>query len=469
MFQEAPLTESPVEAAAPAPSTGAGVREALFSFDLRELLDTLTALAIVGGVALLIFFVVRRYVLRAIATFAKHSPTPWDDVLYQRKLFHRLTWATPLIVVHQGVRFLPRLPDELVGLLQRLALGFLAIVAARAFASLMAAINDIYSRFPRAKERPIKGYLQVANIVAHIVGIILLVAALADKSPLVLFSGLGAMTAILMLVFRDSLLSLVAGIQITTNDLIRVGDWIEMPQFGADGDVVDIALNSVSVQNWDKTITVIPTHKFLENSFKNWRGMHESGGRRIKRAIHIDIGTIRFLTDEEIERFGRFALLREYIARKKQELEEHNRQKVDDPSVAANVRRLTNVGTFRAYVTQYLRQHPGIRQDMTFLVRQLQPTGEGLPIEIYVFTNSTKWPVYEGIQADIFDHILAIVPEFGLRVYQAPSSNDFMRAFGPHENVIEGPHVIPALPAKENGGAKGALPEKAKSEVREVG
>jgi len=454
MFQELALTEEPATAIEASPSASGGAREALFAFEVRELLDALTGIAILGGIALLVFFLVRRYALRAIATFAKHSPTPWDDVFYQRKLFHRLTWATPLVVVHQGVRFLPRLPDEVSGLLQRLALGFLAIVAARAFSSMVAAINEIYSRFPRAKERPIKGYLQVANILAHVVGVILLVAALADKSPVVLFSGLGAMTAILMLVFRDSLLSLVAGVQITTNDLVRVGDWIEMPQFGADGDVIDIALNSVSVQNWDKTITVIPTHKFLENSFKNWRGMHESGGRRIKRAIHIDIGTIRFLTDEEIERFGRFFLLRDYIARKKQELEEHNRERVDDPSIIANVRRLTNIGTLRAYITQYLRQHPGIHQNMTFLVRQLQPTGEGLPIEIYVFTNDTKWAVYEGIQADIFDHILAIVPEFGLRVYQTPSSNDFMRAFGPHEAARAGQTVIPALPAKENGGPK---------------
>ena len=475
MLQETAFTEEPAKAETLSSSTSTEetVREALFDFDQGALVDALTGLAILGGVALLVYFLVRRYALRAIGAVAKHSPTPWDDVLYQQRVFHRLTWATPLIIVHQGVQFLPRLPEELSELLQRLALGFLAIVAARAFSSLVSAVNVIYSRFPRAKERPIKGYLQVANIIAHIVGVILLVAALADKSPIVLFSGLGAMTAIFMLVFRDSLLSLVAGVQITTNDLVRVGDWIEMPQFGADGDVIDIALNSVSVQNWDKTITVIPTHKFLENSFKNWRGMQESGGRRIKRSIHIDIGTIRFLTDEEIERFGRFYLLRDYIAQKKHELEEHNRERVEDPSVVANVRRLTNVGTLRAYIAQYLRQHPGIHQNMTFLVRQLQPTGEGLPIEIYVFTNDTRWAVYEGIQADIFDHILAIVPEFGLRVYQTPSSNDFMRAFGPHDRTVVGQAMIPALPAKENGGPKGAGPmalgEKKAAEVRGAG
>lgn len=425
-------------------------------FEGQSLFDALSGLAILIVVGFLLFFLVRRYALRAIAAFAKHSPTEWDDLLFEHRVFHRLAWATPLVIVHQGSRFVSTLPQELTLLLQRLAFGGLAVVAARAFSAATFAANDIYTRYPRAKERPIKGYLQVANIVVHIVAVVVLIAALTDKSPLVLFSGLGAMTAIFMLVFRDSLLSLVAGIQITTNDLVRVGDWIEMPQFSADGDVVDIALNSVSVQNWDKTITVIPTHKFLEHSFKNWRGMQQSGGRRIKRSIHIDIGTIRFLTDEEIDRFGKFLLLREYIARKKQELDEHNRERVEDASIVANVRRLTNIGTLRAYITQYLRQHPGIHQDMTFLVRQLQPTGEGLPIEIYVFTNDVRWAFYEGIQADIFDHILSLVPEFGLRVYQTPSSNDYVRAFGGlRDRVLAGAGAGAAVlkGEKENGGS----------------
>src|SRR5690606_7343772 len=298
----------------------------------------------------------------------------------------------------------------------------------RAFSALLTAVNEIYTRYPRAKDRPIKGYLQVVSIVAHLVAAILIIATLLDRSPVVLFSGLGAMTAILMLVFRDSILSLVAGVQLTANDLVRVGDWIEMPQFGADGDVIDIALNSVSVQNWDKTVTVIPTHKFLEHSFKNWRGMFETGGRRIKRAIHVDMSTIRFLTDEEVEHFGRYALLQDYIAQKKKELEEYNRAQQVGDGVIANARRLPNIGTLRAYIIHYLRQHPHIHQDMTALVRQLAPTPEGLPLEIYVFTNDTRWAVYEGIQADIFDHILAMVPQFGLRVFQKPSGQDIVSA-----------------------------------------
>jgi len=218
---------------------------------------------------------------------------------------------------------------------------------------------------------------------------------------------------------------------------VRVGDWIEMPQFNADGDVIDIALNSVTVKNWDKTVTVIPTHKFLEHSFKNWRAMFEGGGRRIKRAIHINMSTIRFLTDEEIERFSRFALLRDYMEAKRAELAEFNAQWADDPSIVPNARRLTNVGTLRAYVIAYLRSHPGIHQDMTFLVRQLAPTPEGLPLEIYVFTNDTRWAYYESIQADIFDHILSMVPEFGLRVYQRPAGTDLVEGSG--EGAPTGP------------------------------
>jgi len=393
-------------------------------FGTPPTITALAGLALLGLVAWLALIVAQRLIVPMLAALTERTPAGWDEILFDRVVFHRLSWAVPLLLIAQGLPLVPNLSTDLEQFLGRFVSASLILVMLRAFAAFLAAVNELYSRLPRAKERPIKGYLQVVSIIAHLAGIILIVATLMQKDPLFFFSGLGAMTAVLLLVFRDSLLSLVAGIQITSNDLIRVGDWIEMPQFNADGDVIDIALNSVRVQNWDKTITVIPTHKFLENSFKNWRGMHESGGRRIKRAVHIDIGTIRFLTDEEIERFGRFVLLEEYIARKKAELEEYNRIHCPDPSFVANARRLTNVGTLRAYIINYLRQHPGINKDLTFLVRQLPPGPEGLPIKIYVFTSDTRWAVYEGIQADIFDHILAIVPEFGLRVYQKPAGSD---------------------------------------------
>jgi miniconductance mechanosensitive channel len=252
----------------------------------------------------------------------------------------------------------------------------------------------------------------------------MIIAAVLNRSPLLLLSGFGAMTAILLLVFRDTILSLVASVQLTAQDMVRVGDWIEMPQFGADGDVVDVQLHTVKVQNWDKTITTIPTHRLISDSFKNWRGMSQAGGRRIKRALFLDVSSIRFQTKEEIDRFRRFALLEEYIDQKEKELATYNEGLPRKVDANVNQRRLTNVGTFRTYVFNYLKHHPRIRQDMTLLVRQLAPGPEGLPLEIYCFTDTTAWAVYEDIQSDIFDHFLAIVPEFGLRIYQKPSGAD---------------------------------------------
>ena len=262
----------------------------------------------------------------------------------------------------------------------------------------------------------------MANVVSHLAGLILVIAVLMGRSPVIFLSGLGALTAVLLLVFRDTLLSLVAGIQITTNDLLRVGDWIEMPEFGADGEVADIALNSVTISNWDNTLTVIPTHKFLEHSFRNWRGMEQSGGRRIKRSFHLDQSTVRFLTREEIERFSRWRLLGDYMAAKRTEIGAE--LGADAPDTEAGVRggrRLTNLGTLRAYIVRYLQNHPALHHGMTLLVRHLAPTAEGLPVEIYVFTSDTRWIQHEDVQADIFDHLLAMVPEFGLRVYQRSS------------------------------------------------
>ncbi|WP_157370635.1 mechanosensitive ion channel family protein [Vulgatibacter incomptus] len=391
-------------------------------------------------VAWLAWVLVLRVGMRLLAAVVRRSPNSWDDAVLDRGVFHRAAAAFPLLIVHQGLPLLPELPPRLSILLSRLAVAAGFVVAARAFSAALMAANDVYVRQPLAKDRPIKGILQVGILVGYMAAAILALAVLMDRSPALLLSGLGAMSAILLLIFRDSILSFVAGIQITTNNLIRVGDWIEMPQFHADGDVIDIALNTIQVQNWDKTITTIPAHKFLENSFKNWRGMQEWGGRRIKRSIFVDVSTIRFLTAEEVEHFGRFFLLRDYIAQKKAELEDHNRTKVQDPSLVVNVRRLSNLGTLRAYVSNYLRQHPGIHPDMTCLVRQLQPTAEGLPLEIYAFTSDIRWAVYEGVQADIFDHVLSVAQEFGLRVFQNPSGHDFAKAWrgDPVENRAVG-------------------------------
>jgi miniconductance mechanosensitive channel len=371
--------------------------------------------------------IIRHYLLRFLEGVARESRHAWDEALFDARLPQSLAWGVPLLVWQIGIGLIPHVSPDLLVVVKRVILAAMVIVLVRAFAALLDGINRIYTQHPRARERPIKGFLQVASIVAHIAGVILVVSILMERSPIPFLSGLGAMTAVLLLIFRDTLLSLVAGVQITTNDLIRVGDWIEMPQFEADGDVVDIALNSVTVQNWDRTLSVIPTHKFLEHSFKNWRGMQESGGRRIKRAVHIDQSTIRYLTDDEVERFASWQLLREYMTRKRAEIEDFNRQHPASNGVVPHARRLTNVGTFRAYLIEYLKAHPGIRQDMTFLVRQLAPGPQGLPIEVYVFTGDTRWAVYEAVQADIFDHILATVPEFDLLLYQQPAGGDVKR------------------------------------------
>jgi miniconductance mechanosensitive channel len=254
--------------------------------------------------------------------------------------------------------------------------------------------------------------------------IIVAISIVIDQSPLILLSGLGALTAVILLIFKDSILGLVAGIQLVANDMVRPGDWIEMPKYGADGDVIEITLNTVKVQNWDKTITTIPTYALISDSFKNWRGMQESGGRRIKRAVYVDVSSVRFCTPEMTAKFSRIKVLEEYIARKQAEMREYNEKHGIDDAVLVNGRRMTNLGTFRAYLVEYLKRHPKIHQDMTFLVRHLQPTELGLPIEIYVCSNDQEWSNYEGIQADIFDHIFASLPEFGLRPFQSPTGSD---------------------------------------------
>ncbi|MFU8806998.1 MAG: mechanosensitive ion channel family protein [Bradymonadaceae bacterium] len=374
-----------------------------------------------------------RYILKAIVRFAEKSAITWDDTLVQEKVFHRLVPVVPVLALHWGILFIPGLPAEVVHFVQIIAMCSIIVLMARSLSAFLTAVNIIYQRHPVAVGRPIKGYLQVLQVLTYLVAGILVISLLMDKSPLFFLSGLGAMTAVLLLIFRDTLLSLVAGIQLTSNDLIRVGDWIEMPNFSADGDVVDIALNVVTVQNWDRTLTVIPTHKFLEHSFRNWRGMFESGGRRIMRSIHLDLSTVRFLTPEEIEKFRRYVVLRDYIEAKVEEIENYNTELIpaEYADVMANQRALTNVGTFRAYITNYLKAHPNINNDLILLIRQLEATPQGLPIQIYAFTNDTRWVYYEGIQGDLFDHLLAILPEFGLRVYQQPAGTDLTGLVGP--------------------------------------
>jgi miniconductance mechanosensitive channel len=395
----------------------------------HPLVQTAMALAAVVMAAYLANVIVRRRVIKLVNRLIRRTAFGWDDALHHHKVFERLIHVVPAALVYFGIVVVPGISQDIQTLTQNVAAAFMLFIVMLTVGGTLSAGNEIYEQYPIAKTRPIKGYLQVAKILVYVLGGIVVVAALLDQSPFLFLSGIGAMTAVLLLVFRDTLLSLVAGIQLTNTDLVRVGDWIEMPKYGADGDVIDIALYTIKVQNWDKTITSIPTHKLIDDSFKNWRGMSESGGRRIKRSIYLDKNTVRFLTEAEVERFKRFRLLKDYIDAKEVELREYN-ARIGATDEHVNLRRMTNIGTFRAYIVNYLKNHPNIHHGMTLLVRQLDPTPNGVPIQIYGFTNETAWGTYEDIQSDIFDHIMAIVPEFGLRLFQNPSGEDLRKLAG---------------------------------------
>ncbi|WP_312929415.1 mechanosensitive ion channel family protein [Stutzerimonas nitrititolerans] len=384
-------------------------------------LQTLVACAALIFAAWLSNWIVKRILVRGVYRLLRHAR---DAELQDFGVIRRLSNIVPALVLATGVKAIPGLPEAAVTVVQNVCGGFIVLTVALALAAVLDIINLLYQRRSDARLHPIKGYLQVVKIVLYAIATILIIATLIDRSPLILLSGLGAMAAVLMLIFQDTLLSLVASVQITSNDLIRVGDWVEMPQLNADGFVIDIALHTVKVQNWDKTITSIPTKRFISDSFKNWRGMQESGGRRIKRSLFLDQQSVHFLSEEECEHLHRFSLLDEYLVEKRRDIAEWNAKLAERGQEPVNTRRVTNIGTFRAYVERYVRSHPGIHQDMTFIVRQLAPTADGLPLEIYCFTSTVNWVPYEAIQSDIFDHLLSILPEFGLRVFQHPSGAD---------------------------------------------
>ena len=392
-------------------------------------LAEMTELGLVFFVAFVVYFVVRSALVRTAHAFSSQTETHWDDELVGAGVFGRIAHIAPAFVVYYGMNFLPEISDPIADLVRRVTVAWMLLFGALAITSFLAAAEAIYNSHPEYRERPIKGYLQVLSIAVYLIAALLILAALMNRSPWIFVSGIGAMTAVLLLIFRDTILSLVASIQIASNDMIRVGDWIEMPDLGADGDVIEVALHTVKVQNWDKTITTIPTHRLIAGSFKNWRGMSLSGGRRIKRSVSIDLQSVRFLSAEEIERFGGWSLLSDYIDAKRGELSEANSAEGLDPNLPADLRRLTNLGTFRAWVLATLRAHPKIHQSgYTLLVRQLASGPKGVPIEVYCFSNDTDWKRYEDIQADLFDRILAMVPEFGLKVFQEPSGADVGRA-----------------------------------------
>jgi miniconductance mechanosensitive channel len=368
--------------------------------------------------AYILFLVTNQIILRSIAKIFRRTSTEFDDILLEQKVFNKLPYLIPLIFLYSLRDFVPFFKS-----VDRFLIALIALIILISLNALINAINDVYKKSRFAEKLNIKSYAQVVKLIINSVGIIIIAALLAGKSPIYFLSGLGALTAVLILVFKDTILSLVSSVQISSNDLFKIGDWIEAPQFGADGNVIDIALHSVKVQNWDKTICVVPTNQLINSSFKNWRGMSESGGRRIKRSIKINMKSIKFCSDSMIEKFKAIHLLKDYMEEKLKEVKDHNIDKKIDDTDRVNRRSLTNVGTFRAYIKFYLKNNAKIHNDMTFLVRQLAPQSDGLPIEIYVFSNDTNWVNYEAIQSDIFDHLLAILPEFDLEVFQNLTGN----------------------------------------------
>jgi len=396
------------------------LRARLAEYPTAEMAVGLALLLIVAFAA---DFVVRKVLMRLFLKIVGRATNELDLLL--RPVARNLSRVVPSLIIQLGIGSVPHLAPQVVTVVQNVAGAFTIVAVVLAMGSALDMANAIYNR--RNHRRSIKGYLQVLKLVLFAIATILVIATLIDRSPLLLLSGLGALAAVLMLVFKDTILSLVASVQLNSNDMLRVGDWIEMPQLNADGDVIDIALHTVKVQNFDKTITTIPTWRMINESYKNWRGMQESGGRRIKRSLLIDQTSVRFLTGEERETMRRILLIDDYLASKAEELDRYNAQLIEAGRDPINTRRATNLGTFRAYVQHYLESHPRIRQDMTVMVRQMQPTEGGLPLEIYAFTATVAWAEYETIQADIFDHLLAILPEFDLRLFQAPTGADMAR------------------------------------------
>ena len=397
---------------------------------INQLMDitifrTITGMVVLLFCAAISFLLARKIGLKMIRGAAARTRSAWDDALVRRGVFSQVTFLVPAVVLYFGISFFSFSTD----ILGRVILSYVVINLVIMINRLLSAGVDIYETYPVSITRPIKGYVQLLNMVVYVLGGVSAICVLLAISPWGVLSGLGAVTALLILVFRDTILSLIASVQIAAYDLVRRGDWIEMPQLGVDGDVIDVALHTIRVQNWDKTIITVPTHRLVQDSFKNWRGMAESGGRRIKRSVLIDQGSIKFLNDKDVEAFSRIDHLKSYLTNKTTELRD-SAPVSDTQSHLLNGRTLTNIGTFRAYVEAYLRENSKIHKKMTFLVRQLPPSSNGLPLEIYVFTNDTDWGRYESIQADIFDHLLAALSIFELRVFQHPTGFDMKNIMG---------------------------------------
>ncbi len=397
-----------------------------------DIIDPLTVLILFAGVAILSYlaYIAGRYILITILTrFTKKTTTRWDDALVNHHFFRRLANIIPAAII---MAFIPDIFKDYPGWINFMTGAvniYIIFSILLALDSLLNTITDIYQDFEIAKTKPIKGYIQIIKIGIYFIGAILIISEVIGKSPVYLLTGLGAITAVLLFVFKDPILGFIGSLQLSANDMVRPNDWIVMEKYGADGIVTDMNLTAVKVRNWDMTITTIPTYQMVADSFTNWRGMSESGGRRIMRSVKINMNSIKFCTPEMIEKFKRIRLLKDYISEKEEELREHNERHDIDSDIVVNTRRQTNIGVFRHYLLNYLKNHTKIKHDMIIQVRQLEPTEYGLPIQVYAFSAEQAWVEYEKVQSDIFDHILTVVPEFDLKVFQNPTGEDF-RALG---------------------------------------
>jgi len=394
-----------------------------FEKTLAGYLQSLIVIVIILLFSLIIDIIMKRIIVVSIRTYVTRSENEWDDIFMENKVFDRLAHIAPALVIYYSIHYALDIPI-LISIIRKISVIYIIIISLLVGNSFINSLHDIYLRFPISKDKPIKGYVQVLKLFLYMVTAIVLISYITSTTPYKLLAGLGALAAVLLLIFKDTILGLVASVQISANNLVKPGDWIEIPDRHTDGTVFEITLNTVKVRNFDNTISTIPTYALVSESFTNWRGMEESEGRRIKRSINIDMKSVRFLDEEMINNLRKIQILRPYIEERLAEIQKYNEEHQIDPASLVNGRRMTNLGTFRKYIETYLAQLPMINKKLTLMVRQQDPTDKGIPLEIYAFSADKSFVNYENLQADIFDHLLAVIPEFQLRVFQSIKGED---------------------------------------------
>jgi len=393
-------------------------------------LNIVTSLILITGIIILAWlsnFITKRIILTFIKHYVDKSKNQYDDVFYKNGVFNRLSQLIPALIIIGTIAIAIPYNQIVVDWISRITYAYMVLVVIITIVAFFNTLSEIYMMIPQNKGKSIKSYIQALNIFIYIIGIFIILSLILHKDISYFITGISAFAAVLLLIFKDSILGLVAGVQLSSNKSVNIGDWIVVPKYGADGTVEEITLNFVKIRNWDKTTSVVPTYALVQDSFINWRGMEESGGRRIKRSLNIDMTSVKFLDEHLIKKLKQVEFITDYLHRKEEELKKYNETHVVNHSEPINGRRMTNLGTFRKYLEEYLSHNENIHKDMTFLIRYLQPGNNGIPIEIYIFSKVQEWAQYEAIQADIFDHILAIIPYFDLRIFQNPSGHDFSK------------------------------------------